>query len=261
MTLLRRIGWPGLPARRPDIKIRTYPHGREVNPLALRPEDVHVDDTAHALARIGRFNGHTRFFYSVAQHAVLASRHVLSNPWDVAPSFRGTLARYAALHHDDGEAYLGDMPTPLKRSSRLQAYRDASDAAQRACYAAQGLDEATLRAVWVPPSCNVAELVATIDRQLLRIEQVHLTNTPMEVITASLAADGALAEGWHERFRDVLIEPWTPEEAEARYLRAHRDLLGTLRRFQPETFRHVPHGHLAAEGVAAVPDYSKGFPA
>jgi hypothetical protein len=62
---------------------------------------VTIEDIAHALAHICRFCGHTRRFYSVAQHSVLASYHC-ADP-------------YAALMHDAAEAVLGDVSSPLKR--------------------------------------------------------------------------------------------------------------------------------------------------
>lgn len=81
--------------------------------FAPRPAMVRIEDIAHALANLCRFNGHTQEFYSVAQHSVLVSLNV-----------HPALA-LAALLHDASEAYLGDMVRPLKRS--MPAYREVED--------------------------------------------------------------------------------------------------------------------------------------
>jgi hypothetical protein len=68
---------------------------------------IDVDDIAHALAHLCRYNGHCERFYSVGEHVVRASflAEHLGLDYDV---------QYAALHHDDAEAYTGDITRPLK---------------------------------------------------------------------------------------------------------------------------------------------------
>jgi uncharacterized protein len=93
--------------------------GRRVNPLDPDLEQLDAGDIARALANTCRFGGHSRVFYSVAQHSVIVSRVVEERGGDVEDAF-------AALMHDAGEAYLGDMPHPLKHRSALgAAFRDA----------------------------------------------------------------------------------------------------------------------------------------
>lgn len=91
--------------------------GRWVNPF---DPDAQLDagDIARALANQCRFGGHSRVFYSVAQHCVIVSRVVEERGGDVEDVF-------AALMHDAGEAYLGDMPHPLnaRRYAELEARR------------------------------------------------------------------------------------------------------------------------------------------
>lgn len=76
--------------------------GRQFWPIDPRAEDVNIDDIAHALAHTCRFGGHCINFYSVAEHSVYVSLIV---PPELA---------MVALLHDASEAYVLDVPRPLK---------------------------------------------------------------------------------------------------------------------------------------------------
>jgi len=77
-------------------------NGRKFDLLSPKPEDVDVYDIAHALSNICRFQGHCKWFYSVAQHSVHVAE-LVSTPY-----------KLDALLHDAGEAYYGDITRPQK---------------------------------------------------------------------------------------------------------------------------------------------------
>jgi len=73
-----------------------------------KPELVVREDIIHALSNICRFGGHVKKFYSVAQHSVYVA-------WEVEKLGGSKDCILAALWHDAGEAYVGDMCRPIKR--------------------------------------------------------------------------------------------------------------------------------------------------
>lgn len=81
--------------------------GQQFWPIDPRVEEIHIEDIAHALSNQCRYAGHCKSFYSVAQHSVLVSHVCLSEDalW--------------GLMHDAAEAYLVDLPRPIKRHSAL----------------------------------------------------------------------------------------------------------------------------------------------
>ena len=76
--------------------------GARINVFDPQPEDFDIEDIAHSLAQTARFRGRCKEFYSVAQHSVYVSYTVQPNK------------AKAALLHDTPEAYICDMPSPLK---------------------------------------------------------------------------------------------------------------------------------------------------
>lgn len=85
--------------------------GRRLDLLDPTPMDIEIEDIAHGLAFVARWNGQTvgDFPYSVAEHSLLVEEiFARSNP-GVAPRWR-----LAALLHDAPEYVIGDMISPVK---------------------------------------------------------------------------------------------------------------------------------------------------
>jgi hypothetical protein len=102
--------------------IRTFT-GRLVNPFDLTPDDIDIIDIAVALSHINRFNGHTLHTLPVDQHCIEVSQIVEQS---------GSTYAMEGLLHDASEAYLCDIPSPVKRQPGMWAYREAEDKAHRA---------------------------------------------------------------------------------------------------------------------------------
>jgi len=90
--------------------------GRRLDLLAPDPADIEIDDIAHGLARLARWNGQTQgsHAFSVAQHALTVEQIAGSDdpqwtrPW-----------RLAALLHDAPEYVIGDLISPFKAAIGL----------------------------------------------------------------------------------------------------------------------------------------------
>lgn len=129
--------------------------GKEINPLALRSEDVCIEDIAHALALCNRFAGHTKRPISVAQHSVYVSR--LCDELTEGYSFH-TPSSLQGLLHDASEAYIGDLTKWVKSSTEMEGYRRAEVGIQQDIARKFGIN-------WVP-----SPRVEWADRVMVRWE-------------------------------------------------------------------------------------------
>lgn len=138
------------PPHDPHGWIQTFT-GRKFFPLAPDINQICIEDIAHALSNLCRYTGHTKHFYSVAEHSLLVSHQVPR---------RHALA---GLLHDATEAYLIDLAKPVKRLAEMKPYRDAEDRLARVIAERFGLDTVE------PPEVKEADLrlLATEAPQLM----------------------------------------------------------------------------------------------
>lgn len=186
--------------------------GRYVDTSNPRPESIALEDIAHSLAATCRYGGHCSDFYSVAEHAVFCSRR----------AERLGLSRRAqskCLHHDDSEAYLGDIPRPLKPLLGA-VYGELSDRMDEAICAGLGLGFEAHE--FHDPR------VKSIDTWALLVEARFLL--PSQGKGWYLGEQGAHAWGLEEQpSRIVVPDYWlgglTPRRAEQLYLNRHKELM------------------------------------
>ena len=109
-----------MPLKEPPRAWQRMLSGRRLDLLNPSPLDVEIEDIAHGLARVARWNGQTSgaHAFSVAQHCVLVER--------ITSELRPRLARearLAALLHDAPEYVIGDLISPFKAAVGID-YKD-----------------------------------------------------------------------------------------------------------------------------------------
>jgi hypothetical protein len=82
--------------------------GTYINVLKPDPNDFHINDIANGLSKTYRFNNHAQVDYTVAEHSMWVAKKV----WEETQDKQLTLT---ALMHDAAEAYLCDIPHPIKQ--------------------------------------------------------------------------------------------------------------------------------------------------
>lgn len=162
--------------------------GNRYYPLEGRIDQLDIEDIAHGLAYQCRFNGQTSDFYSVAQHSILVAQLLPDH------------LQLAGLLHDAGEAFLGDLVSPIKALLPDFSRLEQAVSAQIAMHFAVNFDAPAIKAA---------------DLRLLATEKRDLMPNSVEA-WSSLHGIEPLSER---------IIPWGPATAKNEFLRTYQRLV------------------------------------
>ena len=182
--------------------------GRRLDLLDPSPFDIEIEDIAHGLARVARWNGQTigEHAFSVAQHSVVVEEIVAHIQPDIAPKWR-----LAALLHDASEYVIGDMISPFKSALGFN-YKEFEARLESAIHLRFGL----------PPKSPAAvkKLIKKADTICAFFEATQLAGFDRK---ESLQLFGAPPADY-----DLVIQPLPAGQAQARYLERYRLLAGAM---------------------------------
>jgi 5'-nucleotidase len=175
--------------------------GRRLDLLDPSPLDVEIEDIAHGLARVARWNGQTKgaHIYSVAQHALLVEALARAK----VPRLDAQ-GRLAVLLHDAPEYVIGDMISPFKA-----VIGDSYKAVERRLLAAIHLR------FGLPPKLpeTLRDLIKAADRNAAFLEATRLAGFERTEAQKFFGPPPKFSAAME---RDYLT-PWTASAAEARF--------------------------------------------
>ena len=182
-----------------NTQMMTYT-GEMFDPLNPDPELVRIEDIAHALALTNRYNGHTKFPYSVAQHCVRMAQ----------PDMPGDMLM--SLLHDAAEAYVGDMVHPLKRGTFFVGAGSFAE-----------IEEVVLYNIFEGLGLNYTRY-CNVKVETKRADRIMLATEVRTLVTGDLAYFDGYVKG--EKPLNETIGPWDWETAEQAYLTRFYELEG-----------------------------------
>jgi len=165
--------------------------GKRICPVSPDIDEICIEDIAHSLALKCRFGGHTRVFFSVAQHSVIVS-NFCSDPLH-------------GLLHDAGEAYLADVASTVKHLFPTMRYAE------------EILVEKIFKKFGVMETEKTKRCTHSVDRAMLRVEWDALINDPNGY---GLGVDMSSVP----ELKFKLNGFWCPVEAERVFLKRFHDL-------------------------------------
>ncbi|THD82690.1 MAG: HD family hydrolase [Phenylobacterium sp.] len=172
--------------------------GRRLDLLDPSPMDIEIEDIAHGLARVARWNGQTigEHAFSVAQHCLVVEEIMAHVRPEVEPRWR-----LAALLHDAPEYVIGDMISPFKAALGVD-YRTFEDMLETAIHVRFGLPATT--------PADIKALIKLADRACAFFEAIQLAGFSHE---EALEIFGAPPVGY-----SLHIEPQPASVAQERYI-------------------------------------------
>jgi 5'-deoxynucleotidase YfbR-like HD superfamily hydrolase len=179
--------------------------GRRLDLLDPSPLDIEIEDIAHGLARVARWNGQTKgaHAFSVAQHCVLVERLA----FEINPRLTRE-ARLMALLHDAPEYVIGDLISPFKSAVGID-YKDFELGLLGAIHLRFGL-----------PAKATAELLSVFKKADIfaaYFEATQLAGFSLEEAKRYFGQPPAA-------FRVPRLTPLAPSEAQALFLERFRRL-------------------------------------
>ncbi len=178
--------------------------GRRLDLLDPSALDIEIEDIAHGLSRLARWNGQTsgKWAFSVAQHCLLVDEVVGRLGNGIVPSWS-----LAALLHDAAEYVIGDLISPFKAVVGID-YRAFETGLLRAIHLRFGLP-ATM------PE-RAAKLIKRADRIAAYYEATRLAGFSQRDALKYIGRPGRVA--------GIELAPWPPGIAKSRYLARFRAL-------------------------------------
>lgn len=182
--------------------------GRRLDLIDPSPLDIEIEDIAHGLARVARWNGQTSgpHIFSVAQHTILVEC--------LAEIMNPTLtreARLAVLLHDAAEYVVGDIISPFK-SVLGSSYKDIEKRLLAAIHIRFGL---------APQLTTTLErAIKRADRACAFYEATRLAGFTLIEATGFFGKPVPLPQG-----AEALLTPWDAETAKQRYLERFNTVL------------------------------------
>jgi hypothetical protein len=164
--------------------------------LNPQPEQIQLEDIAHALSNQCRYTGHTRKFYSVAEHCWHTSFIADEKLW--------------GLLHDASEAYISDLSRPVKQLTPIgPPYLEVETRIMQAI-------------------CSRFGLIGPMPPSVKKADNVMLFTEKKQLMTSLPWTDDPSSNFLSESAKDIKLYCWSPEAAKESFIERYKFLTGDM---------------------------------